>query len=68
MALAFSDGRVVAPDLVRQSRHRDDLVGVHEQDRQEGALARATEARCRIVHKRLERPEYAELDSHAERA
>jgi hypothetical protein len=56
------------PDLVDEASDRDDLVGVHEQRRQQRALARAAETGRGAVDQRLEWPENAELDSHARRA
>ena len=62
------DRRVAAPDLVHQPRDRHDLVRVHEQDRQQRSLPRTADARRNAAHKRLERPENAELETHSERA
>ncbi len=53
--------RRLAPDLVDQPVGRDDLVGVQQQDREQGTLARAAERQRAAVRVGLHRSEQPEL-------
>ena len=56
-AVARGSGRPLAPELVDQPVARNNLVGVEEEDREEGALLRTADRDHPLVLPDLERPE-----------
>ena len=63
-ALRPARRRISGPQFLDQPVPRDDLVGVHEQERQQGPLAPAAHRHTALVRIRLERPQDTEPHPH----
>jgi hypothetical protein len=54
--------RALAPQLVNQAVARDDLAAMKQQDREQGALPRATESDGSPILDNLQRPQQAKIE------